>query len=158
MRVPVKVIPPVALAFTHEVALFAPGSTHAVTVVVTAARAEVDGVLSLVLPPARSAGPPEPGQRRENAHLWTTSGGQAFHLTAPGQRVELTFQVTAPPDRVVGDFSASAEVGGVRYDNQRIEIRYEHIPAQLLQPAVKLRAVSLDLAIRGQRIGCRNAA
>jgi len=228
VRIPVKVIPPVSLAFTHEVSLFAPGSTHNVTVVLTAARAEVNGVLSLVLPqagpvgaagsgtssailpqgglstsavagtsaltanaplgtnlpqgnltpagdPVISANPalaasashtvgtgpiqstgiqPSSGMGSSSASPgWTASAPQPFHLTTPGQRIELTFQVTAPLDHVVADLSAGAEVGGVSYDNQRIEIRYEHIPLQLLQPAVKLHALSLDLAIRGQRIG-----
>jgi LmbE family N-acetylglucosaminyl deacetylase len=138
VRVPVKVIPPVSLAFAHEVSLFAPGATHEVTVIITAARAAVAGSLALVLP---------------EGGAWKASPAQPFHLALPGQRVELTFQVTAPLVPATADFSASAQVGGVSYANQRIEIRYEHIPFQLLQPAVKLHALSVDLAIRGQRIG-----
>jgi hypothetical protein len=32
-------------------------------------------------------------------------------------------------------------------------IRHEHIPVQLLQPPAKLKAVALDLAIKGRRVG-----
>jgi len=45
------------------------------------------------------------------------------------------------------------EVSGVRFNTQRIELRYDHISFQLLQPFARLKAVSLDLAIRGRRIG-----
>jgi hypothetical protein len=48
---------------------------------------------------------------------------------------------------------ASAEIGGVRYRNQREEISYPHIPRQLLQPVAAFKALSLDLAIRGHTVG-----
>jgi len=41
----------------------------------------------------------------------------------------------------------------VRYRNGRVEIHYDHIPDQLLLPPARLHAVSLDLAIRGTRVG-----
>jgi len=41
----------------------------------------------------------------------------------------------------------------VRYDNERVEINYPHIPLQLLQPPASFKAVSLDLAIRGHKVG-----
>jgi hypothetical protein len=34
-----------------------------------------------------------------------------------------------------------------------VEINYPHIPLQLLQPPASLKAVSLDLAIRGRKVG-----
>ena len=34
-----------------------------------------------------------------------------------------------------------------------MEINYPHIPLQLLQPPASLNAVSLDLAIRGRKVG-----
>ena len=49
--------------------------------------------------------------------------------------------------------SARAEIGGASYDTGRIAIGYPHIPPQLLQPPARLKAVSLDLAIRGHRVG-----
>jgi hypothetical protein len=45
------------------------------------------------------------------------------------------------------------EVNGAGFNTQRIEFRYDHIPVQLLQPVARLKAVSLDLAIRGHNIG-----
>src|SRR5207248_3115528 len=39
------------------------------------------------------------------------------------------------------------------YDNQLIEINYPHIPLQLLQPPARVKAVALELAIRGKKVG-----
>jgi len=44
-------------------------------------------------------------------------------------------------------------VNGADYVTQRTEIRYDHIPVQLLQPAARLRAVALDVATRGRSVG-----
>ena len=45
------------------------------------------------------------------------------------------------------------EVNGARFNTERVEFRYDHIPVQLLQPAARLKAVSLELAIRGRHVG-----
>lgn len=137
VRRPLQAIPPVALNFVDPLALFAPGSTHPTTVEVTAARAVSEGRLRLRAP----AG-------------WTVSpAAQAFNLGAPGERARFTFTVTAPDRPATADLGAEAEIGGVRYDTQRIELRYAHVPPILLQPRARLRVVSLHLAIRGRTVG-----
>ena len=61
--------------------------------------------------------------------------------------------MTAPAQPVTATLEGSVEVNGARFNTQRIEFRYNHIPVQLLQPAARLKAVSLDLAIRGHTVG-----
>ena len=39
------------------------------------------------------------------------------------------------------------------YRNGRVEIRYDHLPPILLQPLASLKAVSLELAVRGRKAG-----
>jgi LmbE family N-acetylglucosaminyl deacetylase len=141
IRVPVKVIPPVSLAFAHEVALFAPGSTHAVSLIVTAERAPVSGVVGWSATSGRAS------------NNWRAGPSQPFTLTRPGQKVAVTLELTAPATPEATDLSATATVNGAPYNNQRIEIRYDHIPFQLLQPPVVLHVASLELNNRAQRIG-----
>ncbi len=145
VRVPVKVIPPVSLAFAHEVALFAPGSTHTVELIVTAEK-PASGYAGLSNGWSATSG-------RALAGWQFTPQQQPFTLTRPGQKVTLTFQVTAPPTKEATDLSAVATVNGVGYNNQRIEIHHDHIPFQLLQPPVVLHVASLELGNRAQRIG-----
>jgi len=44
-------------------------------------------------------------------------------------------------------------VGDATWTSQRVVIRHEHIPVQLLQPPARLKAVALDLAKKGRRVG-----
>ena len=131
------VIPPVSLSFGSEVELFVPGKSRPVEVEITAYRAGVAGTVQLEAPTGWKVAPAK----------------QSFHLAAIGDHVRLKFTVTAPPQSTTARIIASAEIGGVRYCNQRVEINYPHIPLQLLQPPASLKAVSLDLAIRGRKVG-----
>jgi LmbE family N-acetylglucosaminyl deacetylase len=130
-------IPPVSLKFATPVELFAPGKSNLVEVAITASRAGVGGTLRLEAPAD-----------------WTVSPGkQFFQLSAAGEETRLRFTVTAPGRSTTAKIIACAEIGGVEYRNDREEIAYPHIPRQLLQPVASLKAVSLELATRGHRVG-----
>jgi LmbE family N-acetylglucosaminyl deacetylase len=133
----VDVIPPVVLSLGSEVELFAPGKSRPVEVEVTAFRAGAAGKLQLEVPTGWKVKPVT----------------QPFHLPAVGDHAKFKFTVTAPAEPATAKMVASAKIGGVRYENERVEINYPHIPLQLLQPPASLKAVSLDLATRGRKIG-----
>lgn len=132
-----QIVPPVSLSFANEVRLFAPGSRREVTVEVTAARAGTKGELSLSAPAGWKIDP----------------ASEPFDLKEVGKPRALTFTVTAPEKTARAELTASATTDGRTYDNQRIEIRYPHIPGQLLQPPARIHAVSLDVATRAKKIG-----
>jgi LmbE family N-acetylglucosaminyl deacetylase len=132
-----EVIPPVSLRLLSEVRLFAPGSARSVEVEVTSSRPAAAGTLQLDAP----------------AGWRVTPGAQAFRLAAAGEKARLTFNVTAPAEAVNVSLLARAVVGGKSFSNKRVEIRYRHIPPLLLQPPAQVRAVSLNLAIRGRKVG-----
>ena len=132
-----KVIPPVSLRCEDEVKLFAPGASQDVVIEVTPARAGLKVELSLDTPDGWKVKP----AKRE------------FSFGAAGQQEKLTFTITAPPQAASAEITARAKIGGKIYDNQRIEISYGHIPMQLLQPPARIKAVSLDLATRGKKVG-----
>jgi LmbE family N-acetylglucosaminyl deacetylase len=130
-------IPPVSIGFDSEVELFAPGKSRPVEVEITAYRAGATGSLQLEAPAGWKVKPAK----------------QSFHLSAAADRARFKFTVTAPTESATAKIIASTEIGGVRYQNERKEINYPHIPLQLLQPPASLKAVSLDLAIRGRKVG-----
>jgi LmbE family N-acetylglucosaminyl deacetylase len=132
-----EVIPPVSLGFVSDVALLAPGKSHPVEVEMIASRADSTGVLRLEAPRDWDVSPSE----------------QSFHLATVGERVRFQFTLTAPPQSATAKIIADAEIGGVRYRNQHVEINYSHIPPILLQPLASLKAVSLELATRGHTVG-----
>jgi hypothetical protein len=137
LRRRLEVIAPVSVRFIAGVRLFAPGGTRPVTVELTGARAQATGTVQLDAP----AG-------------WTvTPASQRFRLAAPGEHARFTFTVTAPAQPAAALLGASVEMNGRRFNQQRVEVRYDHLPLQLLQPPARAKAVSLDLAIRGRHVG-----
>jgi LmbE family N-acetylglucosaminyl deacetylase len=131
------VIPPVSLSFDSEVELFAPGKSRPVEVEISAYRAGAAGTVQLEMPAGWKVAPAK----------------QSFHLAKVGDHTRFKFTVTAPAESATAKIIASAKIGGVRYQNERKEINYPHIPLQLLQPPASLKAISLDLAIRGRKVG-----
>jgi LmbE family N-acetylglucosaminyl deacetylase len=137
VRRALEVIPPVSLAFTDDLELFAPGSSRSASVEVTAAREGASGTLELAVPQGWQASP----------------ANQRFELANAGDRARFTFSITAPPLPAKAQITAVARIGGAQYRNRRVEIRHEHIPFELLQPPARLKALSLELAIRGKQVG-----
>ncbi len=133
----VDVIPPVALRFAAGVSLFKPGTTREVLVDVAAARAGTTGSVQLEVPAAWKVSPAK----------------QDFRLGAVGDTARVAFQVTAPAHATTGRVAAFAEVKGTRYSNQRVEIDYDHLPLQLLQPPARARLVSVAFEARGKNVG-----
>ena len=132
-----RVIPPVSLKFVDDVELFSPGAARAATVEVTAARSNVAGALRLEAPPGWRVTPPT----------------QTFSIATPGGTARSVFTITAPAQTGPANILAVATVGGVDWHTGRVELKYDHIPPQLLQPPARLKALSLDMAIRGHKVG-----
>jgi LmbE family N-acetylglucosaminyl deacetylase len=131
------VIAPVSLRPLADVRLFAPGAERRVDVEVTAARDDAAGTLDLKAPDG-----------------WTiTPASQPFRLAKAGDSARLSFTVKAPSAPGTATFAALARVGDRTWDTGRVVIRHEHIPVQLLQPPARLKAVALDLATKGRRVG-----
>ena len=137
VRQRLAVVPPVTLGWTDDLTLLAPGTSRAATVEIVAARPIAGGQLRLEAPPG-----------------WTVAPAvQPFAFERPGEKRRLTFTLTAPAEVVTGYIVAAADIGGRTYRNGRQDIRYDHIPSQLLQPPARLKAVSLNLAIKSRQVG-----
>ena len=131
------VIPPVSMQFNSEIYLIAPGTTKPVTVEATAARANTRGTLRLNAPAGWKVEP----------------AAQDFRFTNVGDQRRVTFLVTAAAEPSSGRVTAAAEIGGQQFSNQRYEVRYDHLPVQLLQPPARARVASFALATHGFTIG-----
>ena len=132
-----EIVAPVTLNFDFDVANFIPGVTRPVQVQVTAMRAGISGRLKLDAP----------------ADWKVEPASQTFQIEGIGQSEKYPFTVTPPKNAASADLVAKADVNGATYQNRRIEIRYDHIPPLLLQPTAQLKAVALNVAIRGHTVG-----
>ena len=131
------VIPPVSLQLNSEIFLVAPGTTKSVTVEVTAARGKTRGTLHLNAPAGWKAAP----------------AVQDFHFVNVGDKASVRFSLTSPLQPSSGRLTAVAEIEGHQFSNQRYEVRYDHLPIQLLQPPARARVASFELAVRGLNVG-----
>jgi LmbE family N-acetylglucosaminyl deacetylase len=132
-----EIVAPVSLRMISDVRLFAPGARRTIIVEVRAARANTVGSLSLEAPAGWKVEP----------------ATQPFRVATAGERATLSFNVTAPNQAPSGNITARATVNGKQFDTQRVEINYPHIPPLLVQPPARLKAVVLDVSIRGREVG-----
>jgi LmbE family N-acetylglucosaminyl deacetylase len=132
-----EVIPPVALSFESQVELFVPGATKTVAIAASALRPNVQGDVRLDVP----------------ANWKVEPAAHHFQLSAVDERQVFQFKVSAPTKPTTGGLEARVQVGGATFGNQRVEIRYDHLPPVLLQPNARVKAVALDLEIAGKKVG-----
>src|SRR5260370_27775276 len=137
LRRRLEVIAPGSVRFIGGVRLFARGAAGRVTVGLPAAGARAVGTVRLDAPAAWNV----------------TPASQPFRFAASGAHARFTFTVTAPPQLATAPLGASVEINGRRFNQERIEVRYDHLPLQLLQPPARARAVSLELATRARHVG-----
>jgi LmbE family N-acetylglucosaminyl deacetylase len=154
-HLPLRVTPPVSLKFLNEVELFPPGASRDVVVEVTTSLCHapeggtnIAGMLRLDVPPGWRVTPPT---RTFSLHTWMVSTIGPRKVGGGSSR--LTFTITAPAQTGTAEIQAVANVGGVDWHTGRVELKYDHIPPQLLQPPARLKALCLDLAIRGRKVG-----
>jgi hypothetical protein len=137
IRQRLEVTPPVSLNFPDDLELFAPGTSRPVAVEVTSARAGATGALHLEAPAGWKVIP----------------ATHAFSLTNYNETARFTFTITAPTNTTTARILATADIDGKSYHNRRVEIHHDHIPSLLLQPPARLKALSINLAIRGHQVG-----
>jgi hypothetical protein len=137
VRNDLQFIPPASLALDSEVYVVAPGTTKKVSVEIRAARANVHGRLRLDVPQGWKAVPAE----------------REFVLAAAGARTAVSFDVTASSKAGSGRLAATASIGGRDFSTQRIELRYDHLAMQLLQPPARARLVASDVRTLSRKVG-----
>ncbi|MDB6170104.1 MAG: LmbE family protein [Verrucomicrobia bacterium] len=136
IRRPLEVIAPVSVNWTKSLELVAPGATRSVAVEVIASRGDARGTLTPELPAGWSVSP----------------ASRDFALAAAGERASFSFDVTAPAAPATAVITARAAIGARGHHRSRAEIRYDHIPAQLLQFSAELKLVALDVVTRSRKI------
>jgi len=78
------------------------------------------------------------------------AGEHSFKLARGRSRRLFVHRQRASASAVVA-IAAHVDIDGARYGTHRSEIRYDHIPTQMLEPAARFKALSLDLAFAGVR-------
>ena len=122
-----------------RMSVFAPGSARPVEIEVAAARAGVAGKLELDAPAGWEVAP----------------ATQPFQIASIGDRARFTFTVPMPARQATAGIMVCARIGGreLQYAAGG-RSRYDHIPPPTASAwPQRLKAVALDLAVRGRQIG-----
>jgi LmbE family N-acetylglucosaminyl deacetylase len=85
---------------------------------------------------------------------WRISTGSGdFHLTAPGEQSEVSFDLTPPFNDAQGALAASAQAGDQTVGTSMETINYPHIPPQVLFPPATAKLVRADVRLLAKTIG-----
>ncbi|RAU82332.1 PIG-L family deacetylase [Pontibacter arcticus] len=134
---PFVVTPPVFVAASEQVYMFATQEPKPVNVLIKAGKENVAGNVAISLPK---------GWRTEPATI-------PFNLKAKGAEQQVQFMVFPPKGQQEAILKVIATVDGKTYDKGISTISYAHIPAQTTFPEATAKAVKLDLEKKGDKIG-----
>jgi hypothetical protein len=78
---------------------------------------------------------------------------QPFNMTAPGEKRELSFEVTPPTAESTGELHAIAVVAGREITVGMETIAYPHIPIEVLFPSSAVKLVRADIHVSVHEVG-----
>ena len=132
-----KVVPPISVALSDDVVLFADQLTKEVVVNVQSFAPNQIGELSLHLPKEWKVEPLI----------------QSFNLSEEGKQVSLKFTVSPPKQATETIATVEARVNAKSYTKNLISITYDHIPTQRVLVNAASKFVRLDLQKKGEYVG-----
>ena len=133
---PFNVLPKVSASIAEKVLVFANENSQKVAVHVRAGKDNLEGTLQLNAPKG-----------------WVVSSPQLFTLERQGETSTLWFTVTPPKNQSQGYLRPLIQIGDTYYDNELINIDYDHIPYQSVLLPSKAKVVRINIEKKGQHIG-----
>tara|TARA_R110002020_G_scaffold1998_1_gene9129 strand:- start:38276 stop:40816 length:2541 start_codon:yes stop_codon:yes gene_type:complete len=134
---PFEILPPVTTFLENKVLLFAESGAKRIPVKIKAGKQQVSGSLSLKVPSDWQVSPAE----------------IPFNIAQKGDGTTVYFTITPPEGESEGELTAVAVVEGIKYDQELVEINYDHIPKQSVLLPSKAKIVRLDIRRAGENIG-----
>ena len=134
---PFSIAPPVTANIAEQVYVFAENESQQINVLVKAWKADATGRVTVTRPKG-----------------WTLKPDfQSFNIAEKGGEQLLTFELTPPNKQSKGKMMVMVEVEeGNILNHSFTEIKYDHIPPQLLFPERTSEVVKLDIKKVGERI------
>ena len=131
-----EIVPPVDLKFEEDVLIFNTVDPKEITIQVTSKRADLSGELNL-----------KAGKGWEIEPLKTS-----FTIHQSGGTENLRFKITPPEGQNETRLKPEATINGKVYNQNLVEINYEHIPDQNLVRPASLKLVKLNISKKGENI------
>jgi len=134
---PFAVVPKASVHVEEKVLIFGDEKAQRIPVKVKSFTENLKGNLSLKAPDGWNISP-------EN---------QEVILNAKGEEKTFWFEVIPPKNQSEGELIPQLKVGVGAFENQLIEINYEHIPEQKILLPGSAKLVKIDLQKKGEKIG-----
>ncbi|NLN33811.1 MAG: PIG-L family deacetylase [Flavobacteriaceae bacterium] len=134
---PFVVLPEVSVNVEEKVLIFGNENTQRIPVKIKSFVENLNGNLSLKAPDGWKISP-------EN---------QEVILNAKGEEKTFWFEVNPPKNQSEGELIPQLKVGIGTYENQLIEINYDHIPEQKVLLPGSAKLVKIDIEKKGEKIG-----
>lgn len=136
-REPFVIRPELSLRIDQPNYIFASDNSQDIQVHVEAKNSNIKGTLIVELPS---------GWRAEPTKI-------TFDLKDAGDNLGYTVRVTPLKDAINGELKLSALVGSKKYTKEVVEIKYDHIPQQIVLQEVKCNLVKLNIDFQPKEIG-----
>ncbi len=134
---PFEILPEVSATFNEEVYIFSSNKEQKVDLKIKSAKKNISGNISLKVPPNWKVYPKE----------------QSFQFKNKGEEQLVEFQLTPPMEQFDGIMKTEVRVGDELFNNNLIEINYNHIPFQTISMPSEAKIVRLNIEKKGQLIG-----
>ena len=134
---PFEIVPEVSIKTDTKIIISQPNEPVEINVTVKAMRANVHGNITFDMPENWSA----------------TPNMKDIHLSKKGEEQTILFLLNSLNSEEITNIKACFTINNESYDQEVVEINYDHIPSQtILVPAVT-KVVRLDIQKRGNHIG-----
>ncbi len=137
MYEPFDIVPDVSITFSDKVTMFTQSRrSKKIAVKVRSAKESVSGSLSIEAPSDWKILP----------------ASIPFKFLRKGEEHTYEFEVSSPAGVTEATVKAVASIGNRRFDKEKIEIRYDHIPKQMILLPSEARFLKPDLKIRNDKV------
>ena len=131
-----EIIPEVMANFTEKVLVFSDQKSKTCKVILKAGKDQVTGNLLLLF----------------DGDYTVEPAIHSFTIDKKNQEITLSFEVTPGAMRGLSTLKAIVEVDGQQLDRSLVEIKYDHIPIQMVFPEAKISLSNIDLSKKEGRI------
>ncbi len=133
---PFVVVPKASVNIEEKVLIFGNEKSQKVAVKVKSFTNNLSGILSLKASPD-----------------WKISPAQTIDLNSKGEEKIVWFEVTPPQNQSEAELIPQLKIENQIFENQLIEINYEHIPEQKVLLSGRSKIVRIDIEKKGEKIG-----
>ena len=133
---PFQVVPAISVSLEKPILIFGNGNTKVLPIMIKSFSDEISGSLHLNVPNNWKVEYPE----------------DEIHFSKKGEEKRIYINITPPKEGTEDELKASFITSGKTYQQNVVEMDYEHIPKQILLESANAKLIALDIKKKGDKI------